>query len=110
MSVRSDLRESVIERSVGVCEWPECFDPGGELAHLRSIGMGGRKSADTIDNVMWLCSDPHARLSDGEYGSGGAPEYLSEHLKLMGPAFLEIPANLIAWERAEALRGLIDGA
>ena len=106
---RSELREQMMERDNWQCRWTGCHQPAAEMAHIHSIGAGGRKSADELGNVFGACR-LHARLSDGEYGSGGAPEYLSEHLKLMGPAFLEIPANLIAWERAEALRGLIDGA
>jgi len=103
-----ELRETVIARSNGFCQWPQCESRGEEIAHLRSRGMGGnRKTRDVEDNLMWLCSDPHARQSDGEYGSGGAQQYLSEHLKLLGAAFLETPAHLIAYERAEALRELI---
>ena len=61
MSTRSDLRTYVIERSLGICEWPRCQDPGGELAHIDGIKMGGRKSADRRGNVAWLCVDHHNR-------------------------------------------------
>jgi len=106
---RSALRAEVMQRDNWQCIWTGCYQSAVELGHLHSIGAGGRKSADALDNVAAFCR-LHARLSDGEYGSGGAPEYLSEHLKLMGPAFLEMPAANIAFERAEALRGLINGA
>ena len=106
MSIRSELREAVIARSHGRCDWPRCGNAGSELAHLHSIGAGGRESADTIDNVGWLCFD-HARMSDGEYGRGGAIQYRQSHLDLFGDAFLDMPANIIAWERAEALRRVV---
>ncbi len=98
MSRRSDLRAGVVERSGGGCEWPGCSDRGAELAHLHSIGMGGRASADTLENVAWLCR-VHARLSDGERVAG--VDFVSEHL-LLG---VEVePAYSLAWRRAEALR------
>jgi len=103
---RSALRETVMERDNWQCRWPSCHQPAVEMAHIHSVGAGGRKSADELGNVFGACR-LHARLSDGEYGAGGAPEYLSEHLKLLGAAFLETPAHLIAYERAEALRELI---
>lgn len=100
---RSVLRTYVIGRSGGVCEWPGCGDRGAELAHLHSIGMGGRKSADEPCNVAWFCRD-HARISDGEYGSGGWPQYEREH-RLLGV----VVGDYLAYERAEALRqALID--
>ena len=103
MSIRRELREEVIARLHGRCEWTRCSNAGSELAHLHSIGAGGRESADDIGNVAWLCFD-HARMSDGEYGRGGAIQYRQAHLDLFGDAFLDMPANIIAWERAEALR------
>lgn len=103
---RAELRAVVVERSAGQCEWPRCEDRGAELAHLHRVGAGGRGSADTADNAMWACSD-HARISDGEYGSGGAAQYRQAHLILFGDRFLDMPSHTIAWERAEALRRLV---
>ena len=99
------LREQVWERSGGWCEWPACEKPGTELAHLHSIGAGGRRSADTPSNVMLLCRD-HARISDGEYGSGGRTQYEEAHETLLGADWAEFGAGL-AWERAEALTALV---
>lgn len=60
MSVRSDLREQALERDGYQCAWPGC-DHGEwlEMAHIHPIGMGGRKSADRIDNVWMLCKYHH---------------------------------------------------
>jgi len=104
---RSALRAEVFERDGYQCVWTECFQPAQELMHFHSIGAGGRKSADALDNVGAGCK-LHARLSDGEYGSGGAAEYAAEHFKLFGGRYLELEAGTVAWERAEALRGLVD--
>ena len=102
---RQDLRAQVIDISGGTCEWPSCTVRGVELAHLHSVGAGGRKSADTLSNVMWACYD-HARISDGEYGEGGRTQYLAAHDILfngMWPVAWE-ELGCLAWERAEALR------
>lgn len=55
MRVRSELRAQVAARSAGFCEWPGCSSPGEQMAHVHGIGMGGRRSADTIGNVWWAC-------------------------------------------------------
>ena len=98
-TVRQALRAQVIERSGGVCEWNRCVERGDELAHLHSIGMGGRKSADTLTNVMWLCWD-HARISDGLYATGGLEQYRRAHLDIG----VDLMGVSVAWSRAEALR------
>jgi len=98
MPTRSELRAQVIELSGGWCEAPACTRPGAELAHLHSIGMGGRRSADRIDNVAWLCAD-HARISDGEYGSGGRAQFDEFHRRLLGST----DGAGLAYRRAEAL-------
>ena len=103
-SVRQALRLQVIDLSGGTCEFPQCDQRGAELAHLHSIGAGGRKSADVLENVAWFCWD-HARISDGEYGEGGRPQYVGAHSVLFGmwPTDWE-QTGALAWERAEALR------
>ena len=103
---RAELRAQVFHRADNVCEWPSCYQYAEELAHLHSIGAGGRKSADTTDNAIAACSD-HSRITDGEYGSGGAKQYRHAHLELMGARYLEMDAGVIAFERAETLRALI---
>ena len=103
MTVRQDLRAQVIEISGGRCEFPDCSEAGRELAHLHSVGAGGRKSADVLGNVMFACR-PHARLTDGEYHDGAW--YLEEHQKLWVAAGWEghvIFESNLAFERAEAL-------
>ena len=66
---RSDLREFVIERSGGRCEWVGCPHRGEEMAHLEGIKAGGRKSADEKENVAWLCR-PHHDVLDGRTVAG----------------------------------------
>ena len=64
MSVRSELRAAVQERSAGRCEWTRCLDAGEELAHIRGIGRGGNPDGtrDVIGNVMWACKFHHNML------------------------------------------------
>ena len=82
MSRRSLLRARVFELARDRCEWPRCTRPAEELAHIKSIGMGGGKHADTIDNTFAACRH-HARISDGLYPVGGRVEYLTE-LRTLG--------------------------
>ena len=103
---RQELRAVVMERSQGRCEWPQCGQPATESAHIHSIGMGGRASADDPLNAFAACFS-HARISDGEYGSGSSPQYEQSHLDLLGDAYVGLPRHLIAWTRAEALRRLV---
>jgi len=100
---RQRLRAEVAELSGGRCDWPYCDERGVELAHIRSIGMGGRGSADEIGNCMFACKD-HARISDGEFGAGGNIQYVAEHHKLWAGAGVG-PGEYgsVAWWRAEAL-------
>ncbi len=91
---RSELRAKVFELAGGRCEFPGCPKAATELAHLHSIGAGGRKSADTLDNTMAACPD-HARITDGLYGTGGREQF-EKAMRSIGAAG--------AWERAEALR------
>lgn len=105
MTRRQELRSRVIDISGGLCEWPKCVAAGMELAHLHSVGAGGRKSADTLSNVMWACRT-HARVTDGEYGEGGRVQYVDAHNVLFGgmwPVEWE-SRGCLGWERAEALR------
>ena len=64
MSVRSELRAAVIERSGGRCEWSRCVDPMEELAHIRGLGRGGNPdgSRDVIENCAGLCRFHHSML------------------------------------------------
>lgn len=70
---RSDLRRLALDRAGWKCEWPGC--PAAlhrnqlEMAHLTPIGMGGRKSADTADNVVVLCHFHHM-IQEGETVAG----------------------------------------
>jgi hypothetical protein len=70
MSVESVLRAERIELDEGRCRWPGCeyeltsWNPL-ELAHLAGKGMGGRPSANTIDNTVMLCKHHH-RTYDGD--------------------------------------------
>lgn len=64
MSLRSELRQQVIGRSGGICEWPRCVSPGEHMAHIRGIGRGGNPThtRDVISNVAWLCVYHHDQL------------------------------------------------
>ena len=104
---RSEIRAQAFHRAGDQCEWPLCYQPAAELAHLHSIGLGGRKSADTMENVAALCRK-HARYSDGELSGDGITDYQQAHFDLFGGRFLEIPPDRLAWERAEALTKLIE--
>ena len=64
---RSELRDQVIIRSRGGCEHPGCVASGSEMAHVIGIGMGGRPSADRLDNVLWLCRHHHDLLDGREH-------------------------------------------
>jgi len=100
MSVRARLRCDVRELSGGPCEW--CSErPGQELAHIHSIGAGGRKSADEIGNCFWACHTC-ARMSDGLFAT--RPDYVQAHILLFGKDWEDrVPPSRIAYERAVAL-------
>ena len=104
-----ELRAEIITRSQGRCEWPQCAEPGKEVAHLHSRGMGGnREKRDVAGNLMFLCRD-HARISDGEHGSGGPAQYRLAHILLLGAGVFDgMSLDRRGWERAEALRRHID--
>jgi len=55
----TDLREFLSWRSLNICEWPGCLEPGEELAHVFGKGSGGRRSANRPENVAWLCRHHH---------------------------------------------------
>jgi len=80
------------------CEWPGCAAPATQMAHLHSIGMGGRASADTLDNVMRACDD-HALLSDGAIPGNRSSAWAGEQLAALG-----ITGRPKAWDVAEALK------
>jgi len=80
------------------------------MAHLHSIGMGGRRSADQLGNVAALCRD-HALMSDGG-APGGYASYVAEHDRLF--ATVGLPQRnahdpQLAWWRAEALTAHLAG-
>ena len=64
---RESLRDQVIWRSRGGCEHPGCLATGSQMAHIRGVGMGGRPSADTLDNAMWVCQFHHDVLDGREH-------------------------------------------
>ena len=66
MSKRSDLREQVMDRAGGRCEFPGCGLGGRlEMAHLKGSGMGGSKYRDVIENLAMLCGPHHTWLDGG---------------------------------------------
>ena len=70
MSVQSDLRAERFEVDGWRCRWGDCdhklttYNPL-ELAHLEGRKMGGRDSANTVDNVVALCRFHH-QILDGD--------------------------------------------
>ena len=104
MRLTAAERDTIWQRDRGRCIWPHCAAPAAEVAHFHSRGAGGRISANTPSNMGLLCWD-HARISDGEYGSGGREQYEQAHRDLLGPE--AITAAGLAWARAEALVALI---
>ncbi|MFH2072756.1 MAG: hypothetical protein ABIJ75_07905 [Actinomycetota bacterium] len=98
--------DQLIELDGPNCVWPRCTEPAVERAHFHSKGMGGTPDGrrDSIENQGGMCHS-HARISDGEYGSGGRAQYVEAHNILFGgmwPVGWEATGSL-AWERAEAL-------
>jgi len=105
MSLRSVLRAQARELAQDRCDWPDCQNAGAELAHIHSIGAGGRRSADTIENVAWMCHQ-HARMTDGIQSDW--PSFKQSHTALFGDGWeWRIPMDRWGWERAEALTALI---
>lgn len=97
---RQALRAQLFDLGNG-CEYPHCAAPGTQMAHLHSIGMGGRASADTIDNVMRACDD-HALLTDGAIPGHRGSQWVTDQLALIG-----IAGRPKAWVVADALRAEI---
>ena len=64
---RKSLRDQVIWRERGGCAHPGCLATGSQMAHIRGVGMGGRPSADTLENVLWLCVSHHDVLDGREH-------------------------------------------
>ena len=67
---RTELRSQVEDVDGLRCCWPGCESAKWiQMAHLRGIGMGGRKSADELSNVCLLC-EYHHNLLDGRTHQG----------------------------------------
>jgi hypothetical protein len=64
MTDRAELRAILADWTGNRCQWPNCDEGGSplQLAHVFGVGMGGRPSADTIDNVALLCKYHHDLL------------------------------------------------
>lgn len=80
------LRGIVERRSRGYCEWSRCQSFGEQLAHIRGKGMGGRPSADQLDNLALLCVRHHDLL-DGREHAGlrvAVAELLAQVIELKG--------------------------
>ncbi len=114
---RARLRAQVWELDRGTCCWPmspecpleRCGQPAVELAHFHSVGMGGRASADEVQNAGAMCAR-HARCSDLQPPEGGGrAELWAELLRLpYMPEGLTAPEGLVGqralgWWVAEAL-------
>jgi len=98
----AEERDFIWQRDQGRCIWPHCGRLAAECAHFHSRGHGGSPSRNHPDNVGLMCSD-HARISDGEYGAGGARQYAEAHAGLLGDGWRALGGGTLAWERAEAL-------
>ena len=95
---RKALRTQLFDLTGGRCEWTSCLQAATRMAHAHSIGMGGRPSADTIDNVASLC-DNHALVSDGLWPGYYDRDWYLEQLRLIG-----VIPPVKAFNVAEALR------
>lgn len=83
---RRDLRALIFAQALNRCEWPTCLQPATELAHIKSVGMGGSRKRDTISNVFAACPS-HARVSDGLPPPGeGLEGYRRELALVLYPA------------------------
>ena len=61
-------RDIVAFRSLGLCEWPSCYDQATDLHHRLNRKMGGRKGdrADQLNGAAWLlaaCRFHHDRVT-----------------------------------------------
>lgn len=106
--ITPELHAHIWDRDHGACIWPHCGQPAREIMHFHSRGMGGTPDGrrDDPSNMGLGCYD-HARISDGQIGTGGRAQYRRAHLDLLGQDYIEMPDNRIAYERAEALARLI---
>lgn len=69
---RAALRLTLEEYQGRLCAMPGCMTnwvDDGHMAHIKAIGMGGRRSADHIDNVVGLCVYHHD-VYDGRHMQG----------------------------------------
>jgi len=87
------------------CEFPQCASRAASLAHLHSIGAGGRKSADTIGNVMAAC-DAHALMTDGAIPGDKGRGWYIDQLALLGLDYDNL-YDRKAWNVADRLTRLI---
>lgn len=113
----ASLREAVLVRARGRCEWPEarveavagyrivaCGRPMIELAHLHSRGMGGSVEADQLNNVIAACA-VHARVTDG---IGPGANIATEAMFRVVGYGEDWTVGAFAWHRAEALRQYVE--
>ncbi len=58
------LREQVVDRAAGVCEWSACGQAGAHMAHIEGSGRGGDPTGvrDALSNVVFLCVYHHDLL------------------------------------------------
>jgi len=96
---RKALRQQLFDLTGGRCEWESCGQAATQMAHAHSIGLGGRASADTIDNVASLC-DPHSLVSDGLVPGHLGRDWYLQQLALLG-------VDVWDWNAAEALKAHI---
>lgn len=94
---RSDLRDFVMNRSGGMCEWSLCPLRGDDLSHIRGIGRGGNPdgSRDTPSNAMFLCRTHHDIL-DGRVMANRAREVENLLLELNARRHPEAPTVIDA--------------
>jgi 5-methylcytosine-specific restriction endonuclease McrA len=52
------------EQSTVLCE--VCNAVAVDIHHIESRGMGGRKGADTLDNLVALCRECHGKAHAGK--------------------------------------------
>ena len=58
------------EMGFGTTDWipcEVCRATAVDIHHIESRGMGGSKTADTIDNLMALCRECHVEFGDKKH-------------------------------------------
>ncbi|HSU38171.1 MAG TPA: HNH endonuclease [Polyangiaceae bacterium] len=99
------LRRQVLRRDGGRCQVPGCRHATFvDVHHLRPRSEGG---ANTIENLVTLCSAHHRASHAGKLSSAGTPSEGLRFLHADGTPYGHAPSPALAELRASAYRALI---